>query len=79
MFMTRTIEAIFDGKVFRPSETLTLEPNTHVQIVIDEKPPIENKSKSFLSVARSLRLQGPKDFSEKIDEYLYGGEDLDGK
>jgi hypothetical protein len=77
--MTRTIEAIFDGKVFRTSEIVTLEPNTPVQIVIDEKPPCKEKSKSFLSVARSLRLQGPKDFSENIDEYLYGGEDLHGK
>jgi predicted DNA-binding antitoxin AbrB/MazE fold protein len=77
--MTRTIEAIFDGKVFRPNETVTLEPDTHVQIVINVKPPIEKKSKSFLSVARSLRLKGPKDFSEKIDKYLYDGEDLDGK
>jgi predicted DNA-binding antitoxin AbrB/MazE fold protein len=77
--MTRTIEAVFDGKVFLPSEPVTLEPNTPVQIVINEKPPVEKKSKSFLSVARSLRLQGPKDFSENIDEYLYGGEDLCGK
>ena len=65
--MTKTIEAIFDGKVFRPNETVTLEPNTVVQIVVNVKPLVEEKSKSFLSVARSLRLQGPKDFSEKID------------
>jgi predicted DNA-binding antitoxin AbrB/MazE fold protein len=77
--MTRTIEAVFDGKVFLPNEKVTLEPNTRVQILVNVEPPTETESKSFLSVARSLRLQGPKDFSEKVDEYLYGGDDLDGK
>lgn len=33
--------------------------------------------KSFLKVARSLRLQGPADWSSRLDDYLYGGAKLD--
>ncbi|MDX6496948.1 MAG: hypothetical protein QOG23_208 [Blastocatellia bacterium] len=32
---------------------------------------------SFLQVARSLRLQGPADWSSRLDDYLYGGAKLD--
>ena len=35
------------------------------------------KPKSFLQVARSLRLQGPADWSSRLDDYLYGGAKLD--
>jgi len=77
--MTKTIEAVFDGTVFRPDEQVKLEPNTRVQIVVTVKSVSEDKPKSFLRVARSLRLEGPKDFSSRIDDYLYGGEDSDGK
>ncbi len=77
--MTKTIEAVFDGTVFRPDEQVKLEPNTRVQIIVKIKPASEDKQKSFLRVARSLRLEGPKDFSARLDDYLYGGEDSDGK
>lgn len=30
--MVRTIEALFDGTVFRPAEPIILEPNTRVWI-----------------------------------------------
>jgi hypothetical protein len=33
--------------------------------------------KSFLQVARSLHLQGPADWSSRLDDYLYGGAKLD--
>ena len=41
------------------------------------KPTPEQKPKSFLQVARSLRLQGPADWSSRLDDYLYGGATLD--
>ncbi|MGI8469160.1 MAG: antitoxin family protein [Pyrinomonadaceae bacterium] len=77
--MTKTLEAVFDGAVFRPDEKIDLEPNTRVEIVIRVKPTAENVPKSFLRTARSLRLQGPKDFSSRIDDYLYGGAKMDGE
>ena len=77
--MTKTIEAVFDGTVFRPKTIVKLEPNTQVEITIRTKVVEAEKPKSFLQVARSLNLEGPKDFSENLDEYLYGGADLNGK
>lgn len=70
--MTRTVQAVFDGEVLRPQEPLDLEPQTRVQITIETiLEPIE-KSQSFLDVAASLNLEGPSDWSENLEEYLYG-------
>lgn len=33
--------------------------------------------RSFLQVARSLQLKGPADWSTRLDDYLYGGAELD--
>lgn len=45
--MTKTLEATFDGAVFRPDEPVELQPNTRVQIVFTVKPAPELKTKSF--------------------------------
>lgn len=71
--MSRTIEALYDGAVFRPAEPITLEPNTRVWIVIETLPPDVGQETSFLRVARSLNLEGPADWSANLEEYLYGG------
>lgn len=71
--MIKIVDAIFDGKVFHPDVPLDLTPNTKVKITI-QLPEIEiSKSMSFLDTANSLKLEGPADFSEKLDDYLYGG------
>ena len=70
--MTQTLEATFDGEVFRPTETVELKPDTRVQLTVTVKPTVEEKPKSFLRVARSLRLSGPADWSSRLDDYLYG-------
>lgn len=70
--MSKTIEALFDGTVFRPAEPLTLEPNTRVWIVIETTPPPTEKAISFLRTARSLNLDGPPDWSANLENYLYG-------
>lgn len=70
--MTRTIEAVFDGKVLRPEEPLDLQPNTRVRITIETSTEAETKPHSFLRTARSLKLEGPSDWSARIEEYLYG-------
>ena len=70
--MSRTIEAVFDGEVLRPQEPLELQPNTKVRITIEESTTAQPNPKSFLQTARSLNLEGPADWSERIEEYLYG-------
>ena len=77
--MTQTLEATFDGEVFRPAETVDLRPDTRVQLVVTVKPPAEDKPKSFLRVAQALHLSGPADWSARLDDYLYGGASLGDK
>ena len=72
--MSKTIEAVFDGKVLRPKDALTLEPNTRVLITIEPVEPTTKGSVSFLDTALSLKLDGPHDWAANIDTYLYGGE-----
>ena len=69
--MVKILDAVYDGTVLRPIEPLTLEPNTRVRITIEIEP-TEQKRASFLQTARSLELDGPPDWSAKLDEYLYG-------
>jgi len=66
--MTETIEALFDGVVLRPTEPLTLKPNTRVWIVVETTPPLAQKN-SFLRTARSLNLDGPEDWSANFKKY----------
>jgi predicted DNA-binding antitoxin AbrB/MazE fold protein len=74
--MTKTLEATFDGTVFRPDEPVELQPNTRVQIVVTVKTQHDEHPTSFLRVAKGLRLQGPADWSSRLDDYLYGGAQL---
>jgi predicted DNA-binding antitoxin AbrB/MazE fold protein len=71
--MDTVIKATFDGTVFRPAEPVRLQPNTAVELTVRPLP-APAKTGSFLEVARSLNLQGPADWSENLDKYLYGEE-----
>ena len=73
--MVKTIEAYFDGTVLRPDEPLELEPHTRVRISVEGIPARRDDTVSFLDTARALRLNGPADWSEKVDSYLYGPSD----
>ncbi len=66
------LEAIYDGEVLRPVEPIDLEPNTRVIIIFEANGVKEKETRSFLQTARSLNLEGPPDWSEKIEDCLYG-------
>ena len=52
---------------------LHLASGTRVKLIAEAIPPEEQKKpKSFLQTAQSLQLKGEVDWSEKIDQYLYG-------
>jgi hypothetical protein len=72
VFMSQTLDAVFDGNVFRPDEPIQLEPNTRVRLTIEPATTTAQPRESFLRVARSLNLDGPPDWSSRLDEYLYG-------
>jgi predicted DNA-binding antitoxin AbrB/MazE fold protein len=70
--MVQVLEAVFDGVVLRPDTPVELEPNTRVRITIETVEPRETKAVSFLQTALSLNLEGPADWSERFEDYLYG-------
>jgi hypothetical protein len=71
--MFQELEAVFDGTALQPEVSLNLPTGTRVRIIIESVLPNEAKpAKTFLKTAQSLKLQGEPDWSEKIDQYLYG-------
>lgn len=72
--MTKTIHATFDGEVLRPDEPLAIPANTRVLITITTGPQ-RARPEGFLETAEGLQLEGPTDWSERLDDYLYGGRD----
>ena len=65
--MVETIEALFDGTVLRPDTPLSLEANTRVRVTVETLPATEEKPRrSFLQTARSLKLEGPADWSANL-------------
>ena len=70
--MSQTIEAIFDGNVLRPVEPLDIEPNTRVTVHIETPEPAEGEPYAFFKFAKSLKLKGPPDWSERWEEYRDG-------
>ena len=73
--MTKTVHATFDGKVFQPDEPLPLPANTRVMLTITTPEVDGDNPGAFLRTARGLALQGPVDWSERVDEYLYSGDE----
>jgi predicted DNA-binding antitoxin AbrB/MazE fold protein len=71
--MSKIIQAIFDGYVLKPDEPLDLPPNSRVNIIIQTDSSEKTKPGSFLRFARSVNIEGPSDWSARIDDYLYGG------
>jgi len=61
-----TIEATFDGHVFRPASPVSLPPNTTVRLTVE---PLPNQPSSFLRLAESLNLEGPPDWASNLDAY----------
>jgi hypothetical protein len=71
--MPQELEAVFDGTALQLEVPLDLAAGTRVRIIVESVLPNEVKShKTFLQTAQSLKLQGKPDWSEKIDQYLYG-------
>jgi len=72
--MIKTVEAWFDGKVFRLTEQIELAPYTRVRMTIETVLSDEGETASFLQTARTLNLDGLSDWSANLDDYLYGKE-----
>jgi len=67
--MHSIINGIYDGKGnIAIRSKLGYPPDTKIKLQILS---FAEENKSFLEVAGSLNINGPADWSEKIDEYLY--------
>lgn len=62
--MTQTLEAIYDGIVFRPEKPVKIKPNTRVQIIVKVE---EESNKTVADVAGHLfgviEVEAPSDLS----------------
>ncbi len=70
--MIAQVKAYYDGEVLRLKEPIDLEPNTDVFLTISNIEPEPQEPYAFLHTALSLHLQGPTDWSERYEDYLYG-------
>ena len=57
--MLKTVHATYDGTMSRPEEIKIIRP-------------AKAKNGSFLETARLFRLEGPADWSSRLEDYLYG-------
>lgn len=73
--MSTSIEATFDGSVFRPSTPVMLSPNTQVRLTVETLTAEPIAGTSFLRTARAMKVEGPPDWASRFDEYLYGEEE----
>lgn len=78
--MTKTITATYDGRAIHPDEPLPLPRDTRVTITVHAEEPTEEGdddvgATTFFAVARSLSIEGPTDWSARINHYLYGVDD----
>jgi hypothetical protein len=69
--MTRTVYLTFDGQVFRPEGPIDLEPDTRVRATIEPAGAKAGALGAFLAIAKSLKLDGPPDWSSHLEDYLY--------
>jgi hypothetical protein len=70
--MSQTVFARFDGRVILPEEDLEFPPNARLRLTIEPAPELSAADYVFLRTAREQKLEGPSDWSERIDHYLYG-------
>ncbi len=77
--MNITLDLVYDGKVFRPEGPVELRPDTRVRATIEAIGPAAPQPRSFLQTAQALGLDGPPDWSVRLEEHLYGEHDDAGK
>jgi len=70
--MSKTLHVIFDGKVLLPEEEVDLELNTRYVITIERDEKLGKSNLWDLLEEIAGTVDGPEDWSEEHDHYLYG-------
>jgi hypothetical protein len=68
--MIHKVEATYDGEIVRPEEPLHLAPHSRFTMSYEG---LEDQPQAKSEIARSMQVEGPPDWSERLDHYLYGG------
>lgn len=72
----QTIDATFDGNVFRPDVPVEIPANTRVRLTVQANESHSGQAAvSFFDVAKSLQIEGPADWASNLEEYMYGRKD----
>ena len=72
MVKTHKLHVHFDGKVLRPEESVDLKQNVRYLVTIEDEEPITGQSLWDVLSEFSGKVDGPEDWSEEHDHYLYG-------
>lgn len=70
--MSKTLHVIFDGKVLRPEGPVDLKSNTHYVVTIEREE--KSGTQDLWNVLGNFagKVEGPEDWSQEHDHYLYG-------
>ena len=74
--MNTILHLTYDGSVFRSDESIDLAADTRIRVKVEsiepEKPRPNAAPYSFFDIALNMNLDGPPDWSARLDDYLYG-------
>jgi hypothetical protein len=72
MIKTKTLHAVFDGKVLKPEGSVDLERDVRYLVAIEREEAMGKQSLWDVLSEFSGMVEGPEDWSEEHDHYLYG-------
>ncbi len=72
MTETKTLHAIFDGKVLKPEGSVDLEPNVRYLVTIERIEAVNKQSIWDVLSEFSGTVEGPEDWAGEHNHYLYG-------
>jgi hypothetical protein len=71
--ITKTLTAVFDGRVLQPESPLDLEPNARYVITIQDAHPGEGIGDAWdVLEALTGTIEAPSDWAREHNHYLYG-------
>ena len=71
--MSTTIDAEYDGTVLIPIGQVHLKKNGKYRLIIEEKSEMNNNRTPWDILREHIgTIDGPEDWSENLDHYLYG-------
>lgn len=72
--MNMTLHLTYDGEALHSDEPLQLKAGARIRVTIEAIEPDDSSSApySFFDTALSMNLDGPPDWSARLDDYLYG-------